>query len=93
MVDNSCSSRMEEVLEKNTAVAIVITIMFRDVLVGAAIKIEEYRPSDNCLLQMHLFRSMGQWVVLAATKKILTSQDRTFLARKSISIVQTPSLI
>ena len=89
MVDSSCSSRMEEVLVKIT----VVTIMFRDVLVGAAIKIEEYLPSDNCLLQMHLFRSMGQWVVLVATKKILTSQDRTFLARKSISIVQTPSLI
>ena len=89
MVDSSCSSRMEEVLVKIT----VVTIMFRDVLVGAAIKIEGYLPSDNCLLQMHLFRFMGQWVVLVATKKILTSQDRTFLARKSISIAQTPSLI
>ena len=73
---------------------IIMPIYSRDALVEAIIKIvEECRRSDSCLLQMHRFKFMGQWVVLEATKKISTNQDRIFLALKSINIVRTPSLI
>ncbi len=72
---------------------IIMPMFSRDALVGAIIKIAvECRLSDSCPSQMHLFKFMGQWVVLVETKKISTNQDRIFLALKSISIVQTPSL-
>ncbi len=78
-----------EVTEK-----IAIIMSNRDANVGAVtIKTEECHRSDSYPLQMHQFKFMGQVVVLVGVKKILTSQDRIFLAGKSISIVQTPSLI
>ena len=84
---------MDSMVVMEKMIAIKIVMFSRGALVGAILKIEECHPSDSCPLQMHQFKFMGQVVVLVAGKKILTSQDRIFLALKSISIVQTHSLI